>query len=199
MDFAANRARRPHADPGVAPGDAALIARIRARDEAALLQLYDRYQHLLMALALRLVGDRQTAEEVLQDVFIRLWEASAGFDERRGSVSAWLFGITRNRAIDVLRSAQHRARARERDDLPPSRPDGGDIAEFVTNRVVVRDALDALSPERRRAVELVYFGGFTHQEAAAALNQPLGTTKGRIRAAMDELRAALRPERGPQR
>lgn len=196
MDLAANSPMRAAPDPWVALDDVALLARIRARDEAALLQLYDRYQHLLMALALRLVGDRQVAEEVLQDVFVRLWEANAGFDERRGSVSAWLFGITRNRAIDVLRSAQHHARAREREDIPRSRPDGGDIAEMVTTRLAVRDALDALSPERRQAVELVYFGGLTHQEAAAALNQPLGTTKGRIRAAMDQLRATLRTERG---
>jgi len=179
--------------------DALLIARVRSRDEAALLALYDRYQRLLLSLALRIVGDRETAEEVLQDVFVRVWEASGQFDERRGTVSAWLFGITRNRAIDVLRSAQQRARKREGEALPEQSSDGGDMAEFATTRILVRQALEALPPERRRAVELVYFGGMTHEEAAAALNQPLGTTKGRIRAAMDQLRAALTPGRGDRR
>lgn len=179
--------------------DVALIARIRKRDEAALLELYDRYQRLLMALALRIVGDRETAEEVLQDVFVRAWEGSKTFDERRGSVSSWLFGITRNRSIDVLRSAQHRARNREREELPEQRGDDSDLAEFATTRVLVRQALDRLSPERRGPVELVYFGGLTHQEAARALGTPLGTTKGRIRAALDQLRALLGPgrEEGP--
>lgn len=179
--------------------DAALIARIRKRDERALLDLYDRYQRLLMALALRIVGDRETAEEVLQDVFVRVWEGSAMFDERRGTVSSWLFGITRNRGIDVLRSAQHRARNREREELPEQRGDDTDVAEFATTRVLVREALDHLPPERRRPVELVYFGGLTHQEAAEALGTPLGTTKGRIRAAMDQLRTLLAPTKGEQR
>jgi len=176
--------------------DIALVARIRRRDEAALLALYDRYQRLLMALALRIVGDRETAEEVLQDVFVRAWESIGTFDERRGSVSSWLFGITRNRSIDVLRSAQHRARTRERDGLPEQRGDGSDVAEFATTRILVREALEHLSPERRRPVELVYFGGLTHQEAAEALGTPLGTTKGRIRAALDQLRSLLAPGKG---
>ncbi|MGE5594743.1 MAG: RNA polymerase sigma factor [Hyphomicrobiales bacterium] len=176
------------------PADRELLQHIRLRDEEALLALYDRYQRLLMALALRIVGDRETAEEVLQDVFVRVWDSASSFDDGRGSVSAWLFGITRNRAIDVLRSAQHRARGREREELPEHRGDGSDVAEWATTRVVVRQALDSLSPERRRPIELVYFGGMTHQEAALALGQPLGTTKGRIRAAMDQLRAILGPE-----
>lgn len=176
--------------------DAAIMARIRKREEAALLELYDRYQRLLMALALRIVGDRETAEEVLQDVFVRAWEQSETFDEKRGNVSAWLFGITRNRAIDVLRSSQHRARNREREDLPEHRGDTDDLAEFATTRVMVRQALENLPPERRRPLELVYFGGLTHREAAEALGTPLGTTKGRIRAAMDQLRHILAPGRG---
>ncbi|MCC7363983.1 MAG: sigma-70 family RNA polymerase sigma factor [Dehalococcoidia bacterium] len=176
-----------------APADGDILARIRARDESALLELYDRYNRLLFALALRVVGERETAEEVLQDVFVRVWEGSATFDTARGNVAAWLFGITRNRAVDVLRSRHHRARQREREPLPdqPRHDDGFDLAEWATNRETVRAALDALSPERRAVVELVYFAGMTHQEAALALGQPLGTTKGRIRAALDQLRAIL--------
>lgn len=185
-----------------APGDAqpaadlTLLHAIRARDEEALLALYDRYQRLLFSLALRIVGDRETAEEVLQDVFVRVWDGSAGFDGQRGNVSAWLFGITRNRAIDVLRSHHHRSRQRERDPLPEyaRHDDGSDVAEWTALRITVRQALDALPPERRVPVELVYFGGMTHREAAIALGQPLGTTKGRIRAAMDQLRAILGPQ-----
>lgn len=176
--------------------DLALLHAIRARDEEALLALYDRYQRLLFSLALRIVGDRETAEEVLQDVFVRVWDGSAGFDGQRGNVSAWLFGITRNRAIDVLRSHHHRSRQRERDPLPEYArdDDGSDLAEWTALRITVRQALDALPPERRVPVELVYFGGMTHREAAVALGQPLGTTKGRIRAAMEQLRAILEPQ-----
>lgn len=191
-----SRQREPGGADQRALDDVALMARIRKRDEGALLELYDRYQRLLMALALRIVGDRETAEEVLQDVFVRAWEQSETFDSRKGNVSAWLFGITRNRSIDVLRSSQHRARTREREALPEHRGDGDDMAEFATTRVMVRQALENLSPERRRPLELVYFGGMTHREAAEALGTPLGTTKGRIRAAMDQLRAILAPGRG---
>ena len=181
-----------HAGPAA---DDALVHGIRNHDEAALLALYDRYQRLLLSLALRIVGDRETAEEVLQDVFVRAWDGSASFDARRGSVSAWLFGITRNRAIDVLRSHHHRGRMRERDALPGDfrHEDGSDLAEWAALRLSVRQALDALPPERRIPLELVYFGGMTQREAALALGQPLGTTKGRIRAAMDQLRGALAP------
>src|ERR1700754_2819265 len=127
---------RPHLIPtgdAAAPSDAALLARIGARDEDALLALYDRYYRLLFALALRVVGEPETAEEVLQDVFVRVWNASDGFDLRRGNVTAWLFGIPRSRPVDVLRSRHHRARQRERDPLPdqPRHGDGFDLAEWA--------------------------------------------------------------------
>lgn len=180
--------------PSAPPSDEALLGRVGAGDEDALLFLYDRYHRLLLSLALRIVGDRQTAEEILQDAFVRAWEGSASFNRGRGTVSAWLFGIVRNRAIDVLRSRQHRGRFREREALdahverPETQPD---LAEGATTRLVVRQALDSLPPHQRRPIELVYFGGLSHQEAARLLGEPLGTTKGRIRAALDRLRQLL--------
>ncbi|MGI8926128.1 MAG: RNA polymerase sigma factor, partial [Tepidiformaceae bacterium] len=182
---------RPAGGPP-APSDAELLLLVGARDEEALLALYDRYHRLLLSLAIRIVGDRLTAEEVLQDAFLRVWEGSASYNSGRGAVSAWLFGIVRNRAIDALRSRQHRARARERESID-DHPGGSqpDLADGATTRIFVRQALDALPPQQRRPLEMVYYSGLTHREAALALGEPLGTTKGRIRAALDRLRTML--------
>ena len=97
--------------------DQMLLGRLRRGDEAALGALYERYAPLLYSLAVRVVGDRQLAQEVIQDTFLRCWDQAERYDPARGPVPAWLIGVTRNRAIDMLRSRSHRARLRERDDL----------------------------------------------------------------------------------
>jgi RNA polymerase sigma-70 factor (ECF subfamily) len=188
-------ASRGGTGPAVMPavGDDALIAAVRAGDEAALLGLYDRYHPILMSLALRILGERETAEEVLQDAFLRVWRGSAMYDGKRGTVLAWLFGIVRNRCIDEMRSHRQKARLREATELTErmARPDDKDLAEEAVVRLAVREAVAALPVHQRAPVELVYFGGLTHREAALALGEPLGTTKSRIRAAMDQLRTSL--------
>ena len=173
--------------------DQQLLARVRAGEERALLTLYDRYHRLLLSLALRVVGERETAEEVLQDAFLKVWRGSATYDMGRGSVSAWLFGIVRNQAIDEMRSRRQKGRLRERDELRDDlvAGDAEDFAEQTALRMTVRKAVAELPAHQRRPEELVYFGGLTHVEAAAALGEPLGTTKGRIRAAMEHLRRTL--------
>jgi RNA polymerase sigma-70 factor (ECF subfamily) len=174
-------------------GDEILIAAVRGGDESALLALYDRYHPILLSLALRILGERETAEEALQDAFLNVWRGSALYDRKRGTVLAWLFGIVRNRCIDEMRSHRHKARLREAHELTErmSRPDDRDLAEEAAVRMSVRQAVAALPAHQRAPVELVYFGGLTHREAALALGEPLGTTKSRIRAAMDQLRASL--------
>ncbi len=172
-----------------------LIAAVVRRDERALKQLYDRYGALVFTLALRKLGDRGQAEEVLQDVFFRCWTQAHTYRAEAGSVAAWLFGITRNRCIDVRRGRLSHARERERDPLPAAdtlkEPGQSDAAETLTLQLSVRAALDSLSPEQRQAIALAYYDDLSQSEIARELGEPLGTVKSRIRAAMERLRRAL--------
>ena len=113
------RAAQGHPPVGKPSTKAVLLHRVRQRDEAALAALYDRYAGLVYAVALRIVGDRHLAEEVLQDTFFRCWDEVARFDPVRGRLSSWLLGVARSRAIDLLRSRQHQARLHERESLDP--------------------------------------------------------------------------------
>jgi RNA polymerase sigma-70 factor, ECF subfamily len=181
--------------------DAELMERVRRGDEIALAALYDRYGGLILTVALRIVGDRELAEEVMQDCFLRVWNASETYRSSRGQVSGWLIGITRNRAIDMLRSRQHKTRMRERTPLPePGDEDTfgvPDETDAVVTRQAVADALAGLSMAQRQVVELAYYGGMSQTEIARQLGEPLGTIKSRTRVAMEHLRNALRPHFKP--
>jgi RNA polymerase sigma-70 factor (ECF subfamily) len=177
--------------------DDELLRRMGQRDEAALATLYDRYGGLVFTVSLRIVGDRELAQEVMQDAFLRCWDASASFDPNRGPAGGWLLRIARNRAIDLLRSRQHQARLRESTSLPePGEPGAigeADATEAIVTRHAVTAALAALPPPQRRVVELAFYGGLSQTEIAALLGEPLGTVKSRTRAAMERLRTTLRP------
>jgi RNA polymerase sigma-70 factor (ECF subfamily) len=181
--------------------DAELMERVRHGDEVALAALYDRYAGLILTVALRIVGDRELAEEVMQDCFLRVWNASETYRASRGQVSGWLIGITRNRAIGMLRSRLHKTRMRERTPLPePGDEDRfgiGDETEAVVTRQAVADALAGLSMAQRQVVELAYYGGMSQSEIARELGEPVGTIKSRTRVAMEHLRVALRPHFRP--
>jgi RNA polymerase sigma-70 factor (ECF subfamily) len=181
--------------------DAELMERVRRGDEIALAALYDRYAGLILTVALRIVGDRELAEEVMQDSFLRVWNASDTYRASRGQVSGWLIGITRNRAIDMLRSRLHKTRLRERTPLPePGDEDRfgvEDETEAVVTRQAVADALAGLSMAQRQVVELAYYGGMSQSEIAHQLGEPLGTIKSRTRVSMEHLRTALRPHFRP--
>jgi len=182
------------ARPAGAPPDEELIARVCWREEAALGTIYDRYHRLVYAIALRIVGDRESAEEVVQDVFQAVWQ-SAGSFQAGGNFSAWLIGIARHRAIDATRSRRFRSRAREEllDDERVAGPADGP-AELLLLRSVVRAALDELPAAQRRAIELGYYGGLTHVEIAARLGEPVGTVKSRMRMGLLRLRELLKGE-----
>ncbi len=181
--------------------DIDLMERVRRRDEAALSVLYDRYGGLILTVALRIVGDRELAEEVMQDTFLRVWNAAESYRSSRGQLSGWLIGITRNRAIDMLRSRQYKSRQRERTALPePGEEDTfgvPDETETVVTRQAVADALLGLTMAQRQVVELAYYGGMTQSEISRQLGEPLGTIKSRTRVAMEHLRATLRPHFRP--
>lgn len=192
-----DRPRSAHASTD----DHAVLLRLQARDEAALAALYDRYGGLVFTVALRVVGDRELAREVLQDTFLRCWDGAESYRAQRGSVPGWLMGIARNRAIDVVRGRQHQDRLREREPLPlpgshgePSHPDS---TEVIATAHTVRAALTDLSDRQRQVIELAYYGGFSQTEIARRLHEPLGTVKTRMRDGMERLRQRLYPAIAP--
>jgi RNA polymerase sigma-70 factor (ECF subfamily) len=181
------------------PPDEELIARVYWREESALQIIYDRYHRLVFTIALRMVGDRELAEEVVQDVFQAVWQ-SAGSFQPDGNVSAWLIGITRHRAIDATRSRRFRSRARE-DILDEERMNHATGAahndtDMLTLRAVMHAALAELPIAQRQAIELGYYGGLTHTEIAKQLGEPVGTIKSRMRMGLMKLRDLLASEDG---
>ena len=175
--------------------DALLMAAVVGGSEDALRRLYERYGRLTYTLARRIVGDPLVAQEVVQDVFLRCWERSERFEPARGRVPAWLMAITRNRAIDALRSAGHRSRSQDVEfsaaDYRRYAPSGDGDIEAVALQLSVADALCELSDVQRQAIELVLSAGLTQREIAELLGLPLGTVKTRIRDGMARLRVQL--------
>jgi RNA polymerase sigma-70 factor (ECF subfamily) len=195
--------RQPGAGPDTRVGwsDEALMVAVAARDDLAFSALYDRYSDMVFATSLRVLADRQLAEDATQDVFVRLWRRPELFMSERGRFLSWLMSVTRNRAVDELR-ARGRRRRREATTLLTSEDPGENIqasdvddplstAQLHEEQALVRKALAVLPFEQRRALELAYFGGMTQQEIALALHEPLGTVKTRIRLGMQKLRTAL--------
>jgi RNA polymerase sigma-70 factor (ECF subfamily) len=177
-------------------GDGELLMLIARRYEPALGVLYDRYGRLVFAIALRVTGDRQTADEVVQDVFQNVWQAAGGFQPNLGSVVGWLTGIARHRAIDATRSRREKRRAAERPlDESQAMPDEGSLELEIDRRElrdVVRRALGELPANQRQTIELAYYSGLTRSEIAARLGEPLGTVKTRLRLGLLKLRDLLR-------
>ena len=171
--------------------DGALIAGIRAGDEAAMAQLYDRYSSMVYAVALRVLGDTGAAEDVLQDVFMQLWRRPEAFDSSRGQMGAWLSVIARHRSIDALRKRVPETDVTE--IVVSVDPDLDDMAERSQALEKVRSALATMPSQQRSALELAYFQGLTHSEIAKRLGEPLGTIKTRIRAGLLALRKAVAP------
>lgn len=177
--------------------DRTLIARIEGRDADALALLYDRHSARLMGLAQRILGDTGEAEEVLQEVFLYVWRAASSFDVTRGTALAWLLVATRSRSIDRLRTRRPATRAglRSVDELPESASPEDVEADSAGRQweVLCRKAVADLPPEQRRALELAYFEGLTHQEIAQRTATPLGTVKTRVRLGLMKLRERVRP------
>lgn len=182
--------------------DAALLARIAGGEQAALAELYDRFSRPLFAVAVRILQDAAEAEDILHDVFVTVWEKARDFQATRGNAFAWTATLTRNRAIDRLRSRRRRAEllaASAPGDLgyTESGADDQDLGNTLWLKEkagAVRRAVATLPPEQREAVELAFFGGLTQQEISANLSAPLGTIKARIRRGLLKLRDLLRPQ-----
>jgi len=163
---------------------------IAAGDQGALASLYDATSRLIYGMALRILSNPADAEEVTLDIYTQVWRGAASFDERRGSVVAWLMAMARSRAIDRLRSRALRSRREEPlADLYTPVATQAPVPPGVGQEV--QAALRSLAPEQREAIELAYWYGYSHSELAARLGQPLGTVKTRIRMGMMKLRSQL--------
>jgi len=178
------------------PHDDALLAqRIRSGDRSALGELYDRYASLALATALRVVADRQLAEDLVHDAFVATWQKIDRFDPARGNLRAWLLTIVRNRALDQVRGVRVSIEVGAADDQALLRTSANPTWEAAIARrstAELRSALDELPTEQREAIELAYFGGRTYREIAVLTGVPLGTANGRLRLALAKLRDALR-------
>ena len=180
--------------------DDELMERLASRDLGAFEALYDRYGDLVYSVSIRVVGDVHVAQDVTQDVFLRVWRKPDYFDQGRGKFVTWLLSVARNRSIDERRSHGRRLRhealpsATEEEDVVPSTDERDDPALMTVlqdERKAVRDAMRVLPPEQRLPIQLAYFGGLTQQEIANQLGHPLGTVKTRIRLGMQKMRGVL--------
>lgn len=171
--------------------DFALMRRMALGDETALSKIYDRYSGHVYSVALRILQDPALAEEILQDVFYKLWLDVADFDPQRGSLAGWLVVIARNRAISRLRKRKL-LNTGEIPDMQVPAPET--LASTMENRLMldqIRSALDELPRPQRQALDLAYFEGLTHSEIAERTGEPLGTIKSRLRSALNSLRKAV--------
>ncbi len=174
-----------------------LIAAIARREADALERLYERYRMVVFHLAFKILGNRESAEEVVLEVFWQVWREAERYDVQRGSLGAWLATLARSRAIDALRARRGKPATEddiEKVDLAADPGDDPEVQVSLGQRAeLVRAALDGLPTEQRTALELSFFSGLSHMEIAEQLHEPLGTVKTRIRSAMLRLREQLRP------
>ncbi|RPI34725.1 MAG: sigma-70 family RNA polymerase sigma factor [Chloroflexota bacterium] len=177
--------------------DTSLIRLIAHNKQDALGELYDRYGRLVFSVAFNSTSNQAVAEEITQDVFTRVWEKASTYDVDLAKVSTWLISITRNRAIDELRRLRVRPENHSvgwddlsRENVPQS--DGPEtLTELIWKQKSVREAIALLPPDQQQSLALAYFKGYSHSEIAAALGEPLGTVKTRIRLALQKLRQVL--------
>ena len=173
--------------------DATLVVAIGRYRQEALAEAYRRHAGAVFALARRLLNEQNLAEEVVQEVFFRLWDTPEKFDAARGSLRSYLLAQCHGRSVDLIRSEQSR-RTREVKEHRQRAEAGYDIEHEVWDLAVaehVREALVDLPEDERRAIELAYFRGHTYREVALILDQPEGTVKSRIRAGMKRMRRSL--------
>ncbi len=185
--------------------DQQLMMRLAERDANALTTIYDRYARPIYSLAIRIMGKPERAEEVVQEVFIKLWRKPHSYDPQRGAFINWVLGVTHNQAIDELQRERNHERsvshslptAGEEElsiDVPDPTADPADQAWYSVRLDIVREALMRLPQAQREVIELAYFSGLTQVEIAVRLAEPLGTIKTRTRLALQKLKVILEEE-----
>ena len=172
-------------------GDEDLMSLMEGGDEEAFAALYDRHSRAAYSLSYRMMGDRQAAEDLTQDAFLKVWRSAGGYRSDRGSVRTWILSIAHNRGIDQIRSSASRRRTQDRveQSAPRSQPSEA-FAETWRNRQreQIREALNTLPEDQLKILELAYFSGYTHVEISNLMDLPLGTVKGRMRLGLKKIR-----------
>ncbi|QDK81241.1 sigma-70 family RNA polymerase sigma factor [Spirosoma sp. KCTC 42546] len=170
--------------------ESVLIEKLIQRDQQAFQWLYDQYSPALYGVVLRIVRDDEQAADLLQDIFVKIWKNLDAYDSSKGRLFTWMLNVARNTAIDSLRARKTQPTAAIRTD-----EENVHIVDRQHNteqpnpeHIGIKDVVNQLRPERKQLIDLVYFGGYTHEEAAEKLNLPLGTVKTRVRAALQELK-----------
>lgn len=176
--------------------DAQLVALIARNENWALAEIYDRYARLIFSLALKILNDRASAEEIVQQVFAKVWRGARDYRAERGKFSTWLISIAHHQCIDELRRRRVRPVMQLADeglvsDLA-SADDPVEAAQYAFDQARVRTALRQIPAAQRIVIEMAFFEGFTHQEIAARRREPLGTVKTRLRLGMKALKRLLR-------
>jgi len=171
--------------------DEDLMSLMEGGDEEAFPALYERHSPAAYSLSYRMMGDRQAAEDLTQEAFLKVWRSAGGYRFERGSVRTWILSIVHNRGIDQIRSLASRRRTQDRveQSAPRSQPSEA-FAEAWRNRQreQIREALGTLPAEQLKILELAYFSGYTHVEISTLLGLPLGTVKGRMRLGLKKIR-----------
>jgi RNA polymerase sigma factor (sigma-70 family) len=177
--------------------DKELYVKVLEKDKSALEQLYIRYEKLLYSFSYRMTRDPAFAEEVTQEVFIKVWRGIGSYDDSKGKFSSWLLTIARNTAIDLIRKRKREdvLEFEDRDSLQSSDESVEDQVEWKEEGTLLRKAVSTLKEEQQKMINLFYFKGFTQQKISEECNIPLGTVKGRLRLALKHIKTYLDDER----
>jgi len=188
----------PPLEPG-APSDLDLMQAIQAEDPDALAQLYDRYNGILKALILRVVHNDAEADDLLQEIFMEIWNQAKNFSAQKGKPLGWMVTLARRRAIDGLRKKQAYARAEERlQNETEQQPDAWvhnateEAIVLSDTRVLIRKVINGLPPAQQQAIDLAFFNGMSQREIAAKTNTPLGTVKTRLELGLKKIYEGLK-------
>ncbi|MEO1652190.1 MAG: sigma-70 family RNA polymerase sigma factor [Bacteroidota bacterium] len=167
--------------------EAELIVRLRNKDRKAYAILYDRYSGALYGVILKIVKYEEIAQDVLQDTFVKIWKKIDAYSATKGTLFTWILNIARNTAIDRLRSQEYKRIAKSKPIESIASESRVNVSQ-KTDHIGIRKIVESLKPEYQEVIQMVYFKGYTHVEAAEALALPLGTVKTRIKIALRELR-----------
>ncbi|MFN3793669.1 MAG: RNA polymerase sigma factor [Chitinophagaceae bacterium] len=168
-----------------------LVYLLKQRSESAFSYLYDNYAQSLNAVILNIVPDHDLVQDVLQEVFVKIWKQIESYDAQKGRLFTWMLNIARNAAIDLVRSKGYR-KQQQSGELTDRNAESAGSSQVATDHIGLRKLVYQLKEEQRILVELAYFQGYTQDEIAQLLNIPLGTVKTRLRAALTQLRSSIK-------
>jgi len=169
-----------------------LVQRLRARDESAMTLFYEKYSAALYGVIFRIVKKEEIAEDVLQESLVKIWHSFYSYDASKGRLFTWVLNVSRNLAIDKIRSRQYRVNSRTQPIEESAALRQAAEPSFRPEHIGLQDMTRQLNPEQKQIIDLLYFGGFTQSEVAEELNLPLGTVKTRARAAIKVLAKLIR-------